>query len=143
MPPSRIVRDPKAGVYQGQRNGTPVEFGTFGNYDVSEMTWGNSAFPIRCKYPESPYVWRDHSVLLRETRILDYAPWPIPQEQKIHLTAVYFGRHVEGWIDGKKIIEREIPQDHPGAKHGRFGLRAFETWCEFDNVKVTRLVPAD
>jgi len=127
---------------KGEHSFVAVEFGTFGNYDVSEMTFGNSAFQIRCKYSESPLVWRDHSVLLRQTRILDYQAWPIPQEKKIHLTAVYFGRHVEGWIDGVKIVESEIPEDHPGAKQGRIGLWAFETWCEFDNVKVTRLVAA-
>ena len=126
---------------QGEHSFVAVEFGIFGNYDVAEMTYGNSSFQIRCKYPESPYVWRDHSVLLRETRILDYQAWPIPQEKKTHLTAIYFGRHVEGWIDGKKILEGEIPEDHPGAKHGRIGLWTFETWAEFDNVKVTRLVP--
>ena len=127
---------------RGEHSFVGVKFGTFGNYDVSEMTFGNNAFQIRCKYPESPLVWRDHSVLLRQTRILDYQAWPIPQGKRIHLKAVYFGRRVEGWIDGKKITESEIPEDHPGARRGRFGLWAFETWCEFDNVKVTRLIPA-
>jgi pimeloyl-ACP methyl ester carboxylesterase len=127
---------------KGEHSFVAVEFGNFANYDVSEMTFDGNAFQIRCKYPESPLVWRDHSVLLRETRILDYQAWPIPQEKKIHLTAVYFGRHVEGWIDGTKVVESEIPEDHPGAAAGRIGLWAFETWCEFDNVKVTRLVPA-
>ena len=126
----------------GEHSFVSVEFGIFGNYDVAQSVFGNDAFQIRCKYPESPLVWRDHSVLLRQTRILDYQPWPIPQEKPIHMTAKYFGRHVEGWIDGTKIIEGEIPEDHPGAKSGRIGLWTFETWCEFDNVKVTRLVSA-
>ena len=60
------------------------------------------------------------------------------QEKKIHLTARYMGRHVEGWIDGKKILEGRIPADHPGAARGRIALWAFETWAEFDNVRVTR-----
>ena len=128
---------------RGEHSFVGVEFGTFGNYDVSEMTFGNSAFQIRCKYPEPPQVWRDQSVLLRSTRILDYQAWPIPQEKKIHLRAKYFGRRVEGWIDGRKILEGEIPEDHPGAKSGRFALWAFETWTEFDNVTVTRLVRED
>jgi hypothetical protein len=127
---------------RGEHSFVAVEIGTFANYDVSEMTFGNSAFQIRCKYPESPLVWRDHSVLLRQTRILDYQAWPVPQEKKIHMTARYFGRQVEGWIDGQKILEGEIPEDHPGARQGRIGLWAFETWVEFANVKVTRLVPA-
>ncbi|MBN1422578.1 MAG: prolyl oligopeptidase family serine peptidase [Planctomycetes bacterium] len=126
----------------GEHSMVAVEFGTFGNYDVSEMTFGNNAFQIRCKYPEAPLVWRDHSVLLRTTRILDYEPWPIPRATRIHMTAVYFGRHVEGWIDGRKVLEGEIPEDHPGAARGRIGLWTFETWAEFDNVKVTRLVAA-
>lgn len=125
----------------GEHSFVAVEFGTFANYDVSEMTFGNSAFQIRCKYPEPPLVWRDHSVLLRTTRILDYHAWPIPVGRKIHLTAKYFGRRVEGWIDGKRILEGVIPADHPGARKGRIGLWTFETWAEFDNVKVTRLVP--
>ncbi len=126
---------------RGEHSFVGVEFGTFGNYDVSEMTFGNSAAQIRCKYPEPPPVWRDHSVLLRSTRILDYHAWPIPQEKKIHVTAKYFGRQVEGWIDGKRILQSRIPQDHPGAQRGKIALWAFETWVEFDNVKVTRLVP--
>jgi hypothetical protein len=127
----------------GEHSFVAVEFGIFGNYDVAQSVFGNDAFQIRCKYPESPLVWRDHSVMLRQTRILDYQPWPIPQEKPIHVTAKYFGRHVEGWIDGVKIIDGEIPENHPGAKSGRIGLWTFETWCEFDNVKVTRLVSAD
>jgi hypothetical protein len=92
---------------------------------------------------EPPLVWRDHSVLLRTTRILDYQAWPIPVGQKIHLTARYFSRQVEGWIDSQKVLARVIPADHPGAKNGRIGLWTFETWAEFDNVKVTRLVPVE
>lgn len=73
---------------------------------------------------------------------IDYQPWPYPKGQKIHMTAKYFGRHVEGWLDGVKVLEAEIPEDHPGARRGRIGLWTFSTLCEFDNVKVTRLVPA-
>ena len=127
---------------QGEHSFVGVEFGNFANYDVSEGTFGNSAFQIRCKYPEQPVVWRDHSRMLRKTKILDYDAWPIPQHKKIHLTARYFGNQVEGWIDGKKILAAEIPADHPGIHNGRMALWTFETWAEFDNVKVTRLVPA-
>ena len=79
-------------------------------------------------------------MLLRTTRILDYEAWPIPQEKKIHLTAKFYGRNVEGWIDGKKILHGRIPADHPGARNGRIALWTFETWVEWDNLKVTRLV---
>ena len=86
-------------------------------------------------------MWRDHSRVLRKTKILDYDAWAIPQHKKIHLTARFFGPYVEGWIDGKKVLESEIPADHPGVGNGRIALWTFETWVEFDNVKVTRLVP--
>ncbi len=137
------VHVPNMPETQGEHSFVGVEFGTFANYDVSEETFGNSAFQIRCKYPEELVVWRDHSRNLRRTKILDYHAWPIPTHKKIHLTAKYFGRYVEGWIDGKKIIESEIPPDHPGAKGGRIALWTFETWVDFDNVKVTRLVAAE
>ena len=126
----------------GEHSFVGVEFDTFGNYDVSEETFGNSAFQIRCKYPESPMVWRDHSRVLRKTKILDYHAWPITQHKNIHLTAKYFGDRVEGWVD-KKIVAETIPADHPGVKNGRIALWTFETWVEFDNVKVTRLMPAN
>ena len=42
---------------------------------------------------------------------------------------------------GKKVLSVEIPADHPGIKNGRIALWTFETWVEFDNVQVTRLVP--
>ena len=45
-------------------------------------------------------------------------------------------------IDGVKILKGEIPEYHPGAKHGRIGLWTFWSMCEFGNVKVTRLVAA-
>jgi len=128
---------------RGEHSFVAVEFGNFANYDVSEGTFGNQAFQIRCKYPEPPTVWRDHSRILRMTRILDYQPWPIPAKQKIHITARYFGDYVAGFIDGKKVMEGRIPNDHPGVKIGRIALWAFETWVEFDNLKVTRLVAAD
>lgn len=60
----------------------------------------------------------------------------------MHLTAKFYGRQIEGWIDGGKVLEGEIPADHPGAAKGRIALWTFETWSEFDNLKVTRLVPA-
>jgi hypothetical protein len=76
------------------------------------------------------------------TQILDYQPWPIPAKQKIHITAQYFGNYVAGFIDGQKVIEGRIPHNHPGIQDGRIALWAFETWVEFDNLKVTHLTPA-
>jgi len=136
------LRIPNFPETRGEHSFVGVEFGTFANYDVSEETFGNAAFQIRCKYPEELVVWRDHSRMLRKTKILDYHAWPIPQHTNIHLTAKYFGNQVEGWIDGKKILAAEIPADHPGIQSGRIALWAFETWVDFDNVKVSRLVPS-
>ncbi|MEO2048945.1 MAG: hypothetical protein ABGX16_20500 [Pirellulales bacterium] len=135
------LRVPNMPETRGEHSFVGVEFGNFANYDVSEETFGNAAFQIRCKYPEEPVVWRDHSRMLRKTKILDYHAWSIPQHKQIHLTAKYFGNQVEGWIDGKKVLSAEIPADHPGIKNGRIALWTFETWVEFDNVQVTRLVP--
>lgn len=128
---------------QGEHSFVAVEFGNFANYDLSEGTFGNQAFQLRCKYPEPAMVWRDHSRILRLTKILDFQPWSIPAKEKIHITARYFGNYVAGFIDGEKIVEGWIPADHPGAERGRVALWTFETWVEFDNVKVTRLVAAE
>ena len=45
------------------------------------------------------------------------------------------------WIDGQKVLKGQIPASHPGVARGRIALWTFETWSEYDNVKVTRLVP--
>lgn len=126
---------------QGEHSLVGVEIGNYANYDVSLGTWDNSAYQIRCKYPEPRAVYRDHSRLLRMTKILDYQAWPVPQKQKMHMMAKFFGNYVEGWFDGKQVLAGWIPPDHPGARRGRIALWTFETWAEFDNVVVTRLVP--
>lgn len=120
-----------------------VEVGNYANYDVSERTWGDSALQIRCKYPEPVYLERDPSRVLRYTQILDYTGYPVPEATRMHLTARFMGRYVEAWIDGEKILNGEIPADHPGAERGRVALWTFETFAEFDNFKVTRLVPLE
>ena len=126
---------------QGEHSFVAVEVGNFANYDVSERTWGNSAFQIRCKYPEPAHLVRDPSRILGYTQILDYTGFDVAEANKMHLTARYYGRRVEGWIDGEKILDGEIPVDHPGAEKGRVALWTFETFAEFDNLKVTQLVP--
>ena len=42
-----------------------------------------------------------------------------------------------------EILEGEIPADHPGMGKGRIALWTFETFAEFDNLKVTQLVEVD
>ncbi|MAG85684.1 hypothetical protein CMK10_16160 [Candidatus Poribacteria bacterium] len=128
---------------QGEHSFIAVEIGNYANYDVSERTWGDSAFQIRCKYPEPVYLERDPSRILRYTQILDYIGFPVPEATKMHLTARFTGHYVEGWIDGKKILDGEIPDDHPGVETGRIALWTFETFAEFDNLKITQLVEVD
>jgi hypothetical protein len=128
---------------RGEHSFVAVEIGNYANYDVSERTWGDSAFQIRCKYPEPVYLERDPSRILRYTQILDYIGFVVPEAMKMHLKARFTGRYVEGWIDGEKILEGEIPADHPGMGKGRIALWTFETFAEFDNLKVTQLVEVD
>ncbi len=135
------VKVPHFPETSGEHSFVGVEIGNFANYDVSEETFGNSAYQIRCKYPEPKPAWRDHSKLLRLTKMLDYQAWPVPQKKKIKMTAKFFDNYVEGHFDDKKVLEGWIPKDHPGIKQGRIALWAFETWVEFDNLKVTKLVP--
>ena len=127
---------------KGEHSFVSVEVDTFGNYDLSERSFGNSAIQIRCKYPEHPVVSRDHSRVLRKTKILDFDAWSFKDGKKLHLTAKFYNSQVEGWIDGEKVLEGTIPVDHPGAAKGRIALWTFETWSEFDNLKVTQLVLA-
>ena len=137
------VHVPNLPETQGEHSFIAVEIGTFGNYDLSEYLFWNHAFQIRCKYAESPIISRDRGTYLRTTKILDFDTWQVPDGAKIHMTVKFFSDYVEGWIDGKKILSAWIPTDHPGAKSGRIALWTFETWSEYDDLKVTRLVPVD
>ena len=122
---------------RGEHSFVAAEIGDYAN---EGYTATDHALQIRVKYPELPIVTRDHSHWLRTTKILDYDAWRVPHRQTFHLTARYFGNRVELWIEGKKMLSGTIPEDHPGARRGRIGLWTFETWCDFDNIKVTRLV---
>lgn len=134
------VHVPNFPTTRGEHSFVAMEVGSFANYDLSEGTYGSECLQIRCKYPEDHRAWRDHSRVLRTTKIVDFEPWPIPQHKKIRLTAKYVGDYVEGWMDGEKLVAGYIPADHPGIRNGRIALWTFETWVEWDNLKVTRLV---
>ena len=122
---------------RGEHSFAAVEIGDYAN---EGHTISDHAVQIRLKYPELPIVNRDNSRWLRTTKILDYAAWEVPQAEKIHVTARFFGRQLEGWINGRRVLRGTIPADHPGAERGRIALWTFETWADFDNIKVTRLV---
>ena len=90
---------------KGEHSFVSVEVGTFGNYDLAERSFGNSAIQIRCKYPEHPVVSRDHGRVLRTTKILDFDVWSFGDGKKLHLTAKFYGRQVEGvdrWWEGSR-----------------------------------------
>lgn len=131
-------------------------FGVYGRLDVPNLPEtmgehsfvsaefggpGEQALRICCKDPEAPAV-PPHPGALRNPVILGSGAFSIPKQVAMHFSAVYAGRHVEGWIDGRKLAVGEIPEDYPAGLRGRIALSSFGTWCEFDNVKVTRLAPA-
>ena len=132
------VHIPQFPETRGEHSFVAAEIGDYAN---EGYTASDHALQIRAKYPEPPILNRDHSRWLRTTKILDYDAWHVPHQQTFHLTARYFGNHVELWIEGQKMLSGIIPTDHPGVRRGRIGLWTFETWCDFDNIKVTQLVP--
>ena len=104
-------------------------------------TASDHTLQIRVTSPEPPILNRNHSHWFRTTKILDYDAWCVPHQPTFHLTARCFGNHVELWIAGQKMLSGIIPADHPGVQRERIGLWTFETWCDFDNIQVTQLVP--
>ena len=128
---------------RGEHSFIAAEVGTYGNYDVAEgLSVAGQAMQLRCKYPEPPFISRERSRLLHLTKILQWQPWPVKDNEPLHVTIRFFQRYVEAEVNGQKLLQSWIPQDHPGAHRGRVGLWTFETWAEFDNFKVTRLVAA-
>ena len=118
----------------GEHSFVAVAFGNFASYDFSYGTYDSQTFQIRAKYPEPLFVWRDHSRQLRLTKVLDFQPWPIPEKQKIHITAQYYGDYVAGFVNNEKVVEGRIPADHPGKQSGRIALWTFETWVEWASL---------
>ena len=132
------VQVPNLPETRGEHSFVAVEIGDYAN---EGNTASDHAIQIRVKYPENPIVSRDHSRWLRYTKILDYDAWKVPQDTRIQIRARFMENRVEGWINGKRMLTGIIPSDHPGVRSGRIGLWTFETWAEFDNVRVTKLVP--
>ena len=136
------VQVPRFPETRGEHSFVAAEVGTYGNYDVAEgLSVAGQAVQLRCKYPEPAFISRERSRLLHLTKILQWQPWPVKDNERLHLTVRFFQRYVEAEVNGQKLLQSWIPQDHPGAHRGRVGLWTFETWAEFDNFKVTRLVP--
>ena len=50
------------------------------------------------------------------------------------------GDRVEGYVDGVKLVAGRMSSMPDFMTRGRMALWTFETWAEFDNVKVTELV---
>ena len=53
------------------------------------------------------------------------------------------GNHFEGYIDDVKCVDGYLPRLPNIMRSGRIALWVFETWAEFDNVKVTELVKCE
>lgn len=125
---------------KGEHCEVGVEFGNYANGIATSGTVNSDTFQIRLKTPDADWG-RNWSTCMRQTKFLDYQTYEIPQDHLIHVTAKFMGNRVEGWIDGKKCVEGIIPDSNwPQFQHGRIGLWVFETFAEFDNVKVTELV---
>ena len=137
------VQVPRFPETRGEHSFVAAEIGTYGNYDVAEgLSVAGQSFQLRCKYPEPAFISRERSRLLHLTKILQWQPWPVQDGQRLHVTVRFFQRYVEAEVNGQQLLQSWIPEDHPGALRGRVALWTFETWAEFDNFKVTRLVPA-
>jgi hypothetical protein len=122
----------------GEHTELAVECGTYANLGAGYLK--SNAIQIRLKAPDVGHQ-RNGSAEARRTKILDYQTYPIRLNTRIHLTAKFMGRRVEGWIDGKKYVEGTIPESNwPQFQRGRIALWTFMTFAEFDNLRVTRLV---
>ena len=140
------VRVPNLPQTAGEHSLIAVEFGAYSNEitlvpmwtRVPHSLWHNY-FQIRAKWPD-PDAPREASFWTRKTRILDYTTYPIPTGKRMHLTARFMGERVEGYIDGVKYVDGYLSPLPDIMRRGRMGLWVFETWAEFDNVRVTELV---
>lgn len=117
-----------------------VEFGSYSNMDATTDNVNRDTIQIRLKTPDAD-GGRDWATCIRKTKILDFQTYEVPKDRPIHVSAKFLGNRVEGWIDGKKYVEGTIPASNASQfERGRIGLWVFETFAEFDNIKVTELV---
>lgn len=128
---------------EGEHCEIGIEFGNYSNLGATWIPVGRSTVQIRLKTADAD-SGRDAATRERKTKILDFQTYDVSKDRSIHVTAKFMGSHVEGWIDGKKYVEGVIPESNRSRfERGRIALWVFETFAEFDNVKVTELVRKD
>ncbi len=140
------VHVPNLPETKGEHSLIAVEFGPYSNElalvpmwtRVRPGLWHNFC-QIRAKLPD-PDGPRELSFWRKRTHILACAAYRIPPNKRIRLKARFMGNRVEGYIDGVKHLDGVLSPMPDVLRAGRMALWVFETWAEFDNVKVTELV---
>lgn len=132
---------------RGEHSLIAFEFGPYSNEmtmvplwtQVPRRVWHNLC-QIRVKWPD-PEGGREASFWNKKTRILATKAYHIPQNKRIRLKARFMGNRVEAYIDDVKYLDATLDPLPELFRRGRIALWTFETWAEFDNVKVTELIP--
>ncbi len=141
------VRVPNFPETQGEHSLIAFEFGPYSNEmtmvplwtQVSRRVWHNTC-QIRVKWPDAE-GGREASFWNKKTRLLDTKAYHVPQKKRLRLKARFMGNRLEAYIDDVKYLEGVLDPMPELFRSGRIALWTFETWAEFDNVKVTELVP--
>ena len=142
------VRVPNMPETTGEHSFLSVEFGPYSQEMLMVPMWGrvptsatlwHNFLQIRAKLPDAD-GGRETSFWRKNTKFLDLATHKVPQDTKIHLKARFMGDRVEGYVDGVKLVSGRMSSMPDFMTRGRMALWTFETWAEFDNVKVTELV---
>lgn len=140
------VRVPNLPETKGEHSLIAVEFGPYSNEmtmvamwtRVSRLVW-HHCYQIRVKLPDAN-GGREASFWNKQTRILACKSYKVPQNKRVRLKTRFMGNRVVGYIDGVKIVDGVLSPLPDIMRTGRIALWVFETWAEFDNVKVTELI---